>query len=82
MKNTSEHMVYSGWQIFTLTLLRVLIGWHFMHEGFVKIYTPWSAKSYLDGAIRPLASFFRNFHEDVLHIVNTMSIGGLILTGL
>jgi len=85
MKN-SISQYYSGWQIFSLTLLRVLIGWHFLFEGFVKLLaTPvWSAESYLTGSVGPLAPSF-NFiadHPLFLSVIDNLNIWGLIIIGL
>jgi thiosulfate dehydrogenase (quinone) large subunit len=52
-----------------LVLLRTLIGWHFLYEGYVKLLrpawgadglpiAPWSSAGYLRGATGPLASLF------------------------
>ena len=31
-----------------ITLLRILVGWHFLYEGIITAYNPeWSAKGYL-----------------------------------
>lgn len=76
---------YSGWQIFGLTLLRVLIGWHFLYEGLIKIYTPgWSAAPYLSGALGPFAPLFENIahNEIMLSAVNVLNAWGLVLIGL
>lgn len=56
-------------QQFTLIVLRSLIGWHFLYEGYVKLLrpawgadgvplAPWSSAAYLRGATGPLAGFF------------------------
>jgi thiosulfate dehydrogenase (quinone) large subunit len=58
-----------GLQQATLVVLRTLIGWHFLYEGYVKVIgpmwtragvpmQPFSAGGYLRGATGPLASFF------------------------
>ena len=76
---------YSNWQTFSLTFLRVLIGWHFLYEGLIKIYTPgWTAKSYLEGAIGLFAPLFKSLaqNESILRIVDMMNEWGLILIGL
>lgn len=76
---------YSSWQIFGLTLLRVLIGWHFLYEGLVKIYTPgWSAAPYLLGALGPFAQLFNDMaqNESVLFIIDILNAWGLVLIGL
>lgn len=84
-KDKSIQPIYTNWQIFSITLLRVLIGWHFLYEGLIKLYTPaWSAKSYLEGAIGPFASLFENMAQNnsILNIVNVANEWGLILIGL
>lgn len=76
---------YSTWQIFGLTLLRVLIGWHFLYEGLVKIYTPgWSAGPYLSGALGPFAPLFNDMaqNDTVLSVIDILNAWGLVLIGL
>ena len=52
-----------------LVVLRTLIGWHFLYEGYFKLVTPawgpdglplraWSSAGYLRGATGPLAGLF------------------------
>jgi thiosulfate dehydrogenase [quinone] large subunit len=85
MKKEILHLNYSGWQIFALTTMRVLIGWHFLYEGLVKVYTPWwTAKAYLLGSVGPLSPLFRSIagSETILHIVNTLNEWGLVIIGL
>lgn len=76
---------YSNKQIIALTFLRVLIGWHFLYEGLVKIYTPgWSAAGYLAGSIGPFAPLFKKIaeNETMLNMVNILNEWGLVLIGL
>lgn len=76
---------YSNWQIFVLTFLRILIGWHFLYEGLIKIFTPnWTAASYLAGAIGPLAPLFRSLSksESLLAFVDMLNMWGLVVIGL
>jgi thiosulfate dehydrogenase [quinone] large subunit len=58
--------VLSGAQQVSLVLLRTLIGWHFLYEGYFKLWRPawsragvplggWSSAGYLRGASGPLA---------------------------
>lgn len=53
-----------------LVVLRTLIGWHFLYEGYFKLLRPawgadglplaaWSSAGYLQGATGPFASLFR-----------------------
>jgi len=83
--NKNRVINYSSWQIFGLTLLRVLIGWHFLYEGLIKIYTPgWSAGPYLSGALGPVAPLFENIaqNESMLSAVDFLNAWGLVLIGL
>lgn len=76
---------YSNGQLIALTLLRVLIGWHFLYEGLVKIYTPgWTAAGYLSGSVGPVAPLFRSLvqNEMLLGVTNLMNEWGLVLIGL
>jgi thiosulfate dehydrogenase [quinone] large subunit len=76
---------YSNWQIFGLTFLRVLIGWHFLYEGLVKLNTPgWTAKSYLLESVGPFASIFKSMaqSESILKTVDILNQWGLVLIGL
>ncbi len=60
---------FSRFQAAGLVVLRTLIGWHFLYEGYYKLAMPgwskagapltrWSAAGYLKGASGPFASFF------------------------
>jgi thiosulfate dehydrogenase (quinone) large subunit len=77
-----------------LVLLRTLIGWHFLYEGYYKLVIPawtragtpvasWSAAGYLKAATGPLASFFHGLAQSAMagwidHLVPI----GLVLVGL
>ena len=86
MKNKSITQTdYSNWQIFSLTFLRVLIGWHFLFEGMMKLFTPgWTSKSYLLGSVGPFSSIFKALasNQTILSIVDMMNEWGLIIIGL
>lgn len=76
---------YTTLQITSLTLLRVLIGWHFLYEGLVKICTPgWTAKSYLLASTGPLSAWFKSLAESsaMLQVVDVLNMWGLVLIGL
>jgi thiosulfate dehydrogenase [quinone] large subunit len=78
----------------SLILLRTLIGWHFLYEGYYKLATPgwtragapvgaWSASGYLKAATGPLAGLFHALAQSSMagwvdHIVPI----GLVLVGL
>lgn len=68
-----------------LTLLRIAIGWHFMYEGLIKIFSPdWSARPYLEGSRWILGDFFRWLasSDAGLSAVNFANEWGLTLIGL
>jgi thiosulfate dehydrogenase [quinone] large subunit len=76
---------YSNCQIITLTFLRVLIGWHFLYEGLLKLYTPgWTAKSYLLGSVGPFSSIFQALasNQTILSIIDHLNEWGLVIIGL
>ena len=84
-KNNTVFTNYSNWQIFSLTVLRVLIGWHFLFEGLMKVFTPgWSAKFYLLGSVGPLAPIFKVLasNKTILIVVDNLNEWGLIIIGL
>jgi thiosulfate dehydrogenase (quinone) large subunit len=85
MKNANIQQTWSHLQIFSLTLLRVLIGWHFLFEGFTKLLSSpaWSAKSYLLGSVGPFAPVFKALalNASYLEVVNFLNIWGLIIIG-
>ena len=66
----------------SLVLLRLLIGWHFLYEGVIKLYSPsWTAKGYLLSASY-MESFFRWMASDsLIPIIDTLNIGALLLVG-
>lgn len=67
-----------------LTLLRILIGWHFLYEGIIKLAADnWSAYGYLSQARWIFSGFFRWLasHPDVLAVVDFLNVWGLILIG-
>ncbi len=86
MKKTFNPDNYSSLQLFSLTFLRVLIGWHFLYEGLVKLLASpsWSAKSYLLGSVGPIAPLFREMaaHPTLLNIVDFLNVWGLIMIGI
>jgi thiosulfate dehydrogenase [quinone] large subunit len=79
-------LAYSNWQIFSLTFLRVLIGWHFLFEGLTKLFSSpaWTAKSYLVGSVGPFAPVFKAMASNptLLLIIDYINIWGLILIGI
>jgi thiosulfate dehydrogenase [quinone] large subunit len=76
---------YSNPQAFFLVSLRILIGWHFLYEGIVKLVDPnWTSMGYLMDSKGIMTGFFQSLAENasVLNVVDFMNIWGLILIGI
>jgi thiosulfate dehydrogenase [quinone] large subunit len=84
----------SGAQQTALVVLRTLIGWHFLYEGYFKLLrpawnrngiplAPWSSAGYLRGSSGPFAGLFQRFADSpwLGTIDNVMAIV-LLLVGL
>ncbi|MBN2349266.1 MAG: DoxX family membrane protein [Bacteroidales bacterium] len=72
-------------QVFFLTTLRILIGWHFLYEGIVKIMNPgWSSLGYLLDSKGLFANFFISltYNSTILQTIDFINIWGLTLIGL
>ena len=86
MKKDSISQYYSDLQIFSLTFLRILIGWHFLYEGLTKLFSvpAWTAKYYLLGSVGPFAPAFKSMasHPGLLNVIDNLNVWGLILIGL
>jgi thiosulfate dehydrogenase [quinone] large subunit len=77
-----------------LVLLRTLIGWHFVYEGFVKVWWPawsragvplgrWSSASYLRSSTGPFADVFRGLADGAwASWIDLLIPWGLMLVGL
>ena len=85
---------YRPVQQVALITMRTVIGWHFLYEGYYKIWSPawspagaplarWTSAGYLRGASGPLAALFRWMvdKEWTLWIDRSVKIG-LLLIGL
>jgi thiosulfate dehydrogenase (quinone) large subunit len=67
----------------SLVVLRVLIGWHFLYEGIIKLYNPsWTAKGYLLSAelFKPVFQWIAS--ESMISIIDTLNIVGLLIVGV
>lgn len=71
-------------QISAVVILRLLIGWHFLYEGVLKIFTPsWTARGYLLSAEGPFEDFFIGLARDgLIETIDFLNIAGLIAIGL
>jgi uncharacterized membrane protein YphA (DoxX/SURF4 family) len=71
--------------IYILTGLRILVGWHFLYEGIVKLMTPgWSSKMFLMGSNWIFSDLFHWMADSpgIIHTVDFLNTWGLILIGL
>ncbi|HEY0711044.1 MAG TPA: TQO small subunit DoxD [Polyangia bacterium] len=78
----------------TLVVLRTLIGWHFLYEGYFKLVLPawspdgtplpgWSSSGFLKGATGPLGALARYAAEQgALPYVDKLIVVALIAVGL
>ena len=68
-----------------ITVLRVVIGWHFLYEGIAKLTsTTWSAAGYMKASRGPLAEFFRWIASQphLLDNANLITMYGLTVVGV
>lgn len=67
-----------------ITILRILIGWHFLYEGIMKMYNDdWTAYGYLASAQGPLKSIFTALaNESIIGWVDTLNMLALISVGI
>lgn len=76
---------YTGLQLSSLVVLRVLIGWHFLYEGFSKLLNPdWSSVGFLLDSKGAFAGLFMSLASSpaLLRIVDFLNVWGLIAVGL
>jgi uncharacterized membrane protein YphA (DoxX/SURF4 family) len=69
----------------SLALLRILIGWHFLYEGLIKLFDPnWSARAFLEGSRWIFGDMFRwmSSGDTGLQIVDFLNAWGLTFVGL
>lgn len=82
MKSNSN---LTPFQTSTLIILRVLIGWHVLYEGFAKLLMPnWTAASFLKES-QWILSGFSNWiisNDGVLQVVDFVNTWGLIAIGV
>jgi uncharacterized membrane protein YphA (DoxX/SURF4 family) len=78
MKNQNKATVWF------FTILRIVIGWHFLFEGISKLFNPnWSSASYLIESKWLFSGFFHWLisNNTSLQVVDFLNIWGLILIG-
>ena len=74
MKNS---MSYSTWQLWSLVILRVAVGWHFLYEGVTKLINPnWSSLGYLMDSGGVFEGLFQSMagNPAVLNVVDFLNI--------
>lgn len=68
-----------------LALVRIVIGWHFLYEGWTKVISPgWTSGPYLRYATGPFAGIFNWMasNDSLVRVIDTLNIWGLVLVGL
>ena len=68
-----------------ITVLRVVVGWHFLYEGIAKLTSSsWSAAGYLRASRGPFAALFRWIagHPQMLDNANLITMYGLTVVGV
>jgi thiosulfate dehydrogenase (quinone) large subunit len=67
-----------------VVLMRLLIGWHFLYEGVIKLFNPhWTSKAYMlsaQGFGKPLFTWLGS--DSMIGIVDTVNILCLIVVGV
>ena len=79
-----ETTTFGRGPMIAITALRVLVGWHFLHEGLSKLTAPaFTAAGYLKQAKGPLAGAFHSLaaSPDMLANANLITMWGLTLVG-
>jgi thiosulfate dehydrogenase [quinone] large subunit len=78
-------MNYSRFQLISLTVLRVLVGWHFLYEGIAKLINPyWSSAAYLLDSKWLLSGVAETIvaSPTLLTISDNVNMWGLTLIGI
>ena len=76
---------FSGAQLWILVIVRVLIGWHFLYEGLVKIMSPsWSCLGYLMDSKGLFGGMFHSIaaNPGMVNVADFMNMWGLTAIGL
>ncbi|MFC1541009.1 DoxX family membrane protein [Candidatus Latescibacterota bacterium] len=76
---------YTNLQLSALVILRILIGWHFLYEGFAKVFNEnWTSAGFLAESkwiFSPIFNFIVT-HPTILRLVDLANMWGLIAIGL
>ena len=74
-----------GWSLKnSVVILRILIGWHFLYEGIIKLYNPeWTSFGYLASAQGPLKQVFMEMtNPAIINWIDSLNVVALIVVGL
>jgi len=85
MKPNLQSVKVSNVGMYFLAILRIIIGWHFLYEGLVKLTDPlWSSAGYLEQSRYILPGLFHLIAENpgALAVIDFINIWGQILIGL
>jgi thiosulfate dehydrogenase (quinone) large subunit len=80
-----EEATLSRSAMIAITVLRVVVGWHFLFEGIAKLTSPsWSAAGYMRASRGPFAAFFRWIasNPQLLDNANLSTMYGLTIVGV
>jgi thiosulfate dehydrogenase [quinone] large subunit len=80
-----EEIKISRGPMIAITVLRVVVGWHFLYEGIAKLTSPsWSAVGYMKAARGPFASMFKYLasQPNLLDNANLITMYGLTIVGV
>jgi len=71
-------------QLIILVILRVIIGWHFLYEGLIKLFNPnWTSVGYLIDSEGLFSGVFQSMaaNPGLMQVIDFLNIWGLILIG-
>lgn len=80
-----EEAKLSRWAMIAITVLRVMIGWHFLYEGLAKMSSAsWSSAGYLKQARGPFAELFKWLagQPNLLANADLITMWGLTIVGI
>ena len=79
-----DSMTLGRGSMIAITVLRVLVGWHFFYEGLTKLTAPsWTSAGYLKQARGPFGEMFRGIAADPNTLANAdlVTMWGLTIVG-
>jgi len=84
MKHKLINGAYSSIQVILLVSLRILIGWHFLYEGMIKLLnSDWSSIGFLLDSQGPFSGLFlwMAANPKIVDVVDFLNVYGLIAIG-